>query len=200
MVALDQMDGGGLDPRFVAGLLASPEPGLKDAASWIVGRHRDWALALAGVLGERLQADRSGARASGPSWSVSSAGLPRRPRSSGFWPAALRDASAPLGRTAEQPAGHGLVELEGRGRAGRMDQRAWPAYWTGRPRHAGPGRAGRRDPASIAHHRRNRPVTLPALLTQIAADRQDRRPTCGSRPSPPCPAGWSSPDEKLFTS
>ena len=27
MVALDQMDGGGLDPKFVAGLLASAEPG-----------------------------------------------------------------------------------------------------------------------------------------------------------------------------
>ena len=54
MVALDQMDGGGLDPKFVAALLASADPGLNEAAAWIVGRHRDWALALAGVLGERL--------------------------------------------------------------------------------------------------------------------------------------------------
>jgi putative membrane-bound dehydrogenase-like protein len=54
MVALDQMDGGRLDPKFVAGLLASTDPGLRESASWIVGRHRDWADALAGVLGERL--------------------------------------------------------------------------------------------------------------------------------------------------
>jgi len=54
MVALDQMEGGGLDPKLVAGLLASPDPGLKETASWIVGRHRDWAPALAGVLGQRL--------------------------------------------------------------------------------------------------------------------------------------------------
>src|SRR5205823_5477714 len=49
-----QMDGGQLDPRFVAGLLASPEPALRETASWIVGRHREWADALAGVLSERL--------------------------------------------------------------------------------------------------------------------------------------------------
>jgi putative membrane-bound dehydrogenase-like protein len=54
MVALDQMDGGGLDPKFVAGLLASSDPALKETASWIVGRHREWAEALAGVLGQRL--------------------------------------------------------------------------------------------------------------------------------------------------
>jgi putative heme-binding domain-containing protein len=54
MVALDQMDGGGLDAKSVAGLLASDEPILKAAASWIVGRHPEWAGELAGVLGERL--------------------------------------------------------------------------------------------------------------------------------------------------
>jgi putative heme-binding domain-containing protein len=54
MVALDQMDGGGLDPQLVARLLASAQPILKETSSWIVGRHHDWAPALAGVLGERL--------------------------------------------------------------------------------------------------------------------------------------------------
>jgi putative membrane-bound dehydrogenase-like protein len=54
MAALDQMDGGGLDPKFVAGLLATADPELKETASWIVGRHRDWAPALAGALGDRL--------------------------------------------------------------------------------------------------------------------------------------------------
>ena len=55
MVALDQMDGGGLDPKFVAGLLASADPGKKETASWIIGRHPNWASELAGVLGERLR-------------------------------------------------------------------------------------------------------------------------------------------------
>jgi len=54
MVALDQMGGGGLDPKFVSGLLASTERLLTETASWIVGHHREWAPALAGVLGERL--------------------------------------------------------------------------------------------------------------------------------------------------
>jgi putative membrane-bound dehydrogenase-like protein len=54
MVALDQMAVGRLDPTFVAGLLASTNLGLKETAAWIVGRHSDWAPALAGVLGERL--------------------------------------------------------------------------------------------------------------------------------------------------
>jgi len=54
IVALDQMDGGGLEPQFVAGLLAASEPIIQETASWIVGRHREWAGALAGVLGERL--------------------------------------------------------------------------------------------------------------------------------------------------
>jgi putative membrane-bound dehydrogenase-like protein len=54
LVALDQMDGAGVDPKFVAGLLSSSEPELKATATWIVGRHPDWAGALASVLGERL--------------------------------------------------------------------------------------------------------------------------------------------------
>ena len=54
MVALDQMEGGALDPKFVARLLASAEPELKETAVWIIGRHRDWADSLADVLGQRL--------------------------------------------------------------------------------------------------------------------------------------------------
>jgi putative heme-binding domain-containing protein len=54
MIAMDQMDGGRLDARSVAGLLASGEPTLKETASWIVGRHPEWAGELAGVLGARL--------------------------------------------------------------------------------------------------------------------------------------------------
>src|SRR5262249_13814314 len=42
MVALDQMDGGGLDAKLVAELLASDDATLKETASWIVGRHPEW--------------------------------------------------------------------------------------------------------------------------------------------------------------
>ena len=54
LVALDQMEAGRLEPAFVASLLGAPDPPLKDTASWIVGRHSEWAGALAGVLGQRL--------------------------------------------------------------------------------------------------------------------------------------------------
>jgi putative membrane-bound dehydrogenase-like protein len=54
LVALDQMEAGRLEPGFVAGLLGSSDVPLKDTASWIVGRHGEWAGATAGVLGRRL--------------------------------------------------------------------------------------------------------------------------------------------------
>ncbi len=54
MVALDQMNEGGLDSQLVAGLLDSPDRMLKETASWIAGRHPEWASALAGALDQRL--------------------------------------------------------------------------------------------------------------------------------------------------
>jgi putative membrane-bound dehydrogenase-like protein len=54
MVALDQMNSGGLDSQFVAGLLESREPIIKETASWIAGRRPEWAGALAGALEKRL--------------------------------------------------------------------------------------------------------------------------------------------------
>ena len=54
LVALDQMEGGGLAPEDVTPLLASTEPMLKETASWIAGRHPEWAGAMAGFLRERL--------------------------------------------------------------------------------------------------------------------------------------------------
>ncbi len=54
LIALDQMEGGRIEPRRVAALLSSDRPILKEAASWIVGRHPEWAGELAGVLGDRL--------------------------------------------------------------------------------------------------------------------------------------------------
>jgi putative heme-binding domain-containing protein len=55
MIAVDQMDvDGGNDPNAVAALLTSPDQPLKEAASWIIGRHPEWAEALAGILRSRL--------------------------------------------------------------------------------------------------------------------------------------------------
>ena len=86
MVALDQMDGGELDPKFVAGLLASTDPILKETASWIVGRHprvgrragrTSWASGWTGPTSRPP---------SGPSWSGNWAGSRTRRRSSSSWP------------------------------------------------------------------------------------------------------------------
>ena len=56
------MEGGRLEPSRIAGLLASSDPVLKETARWIVGRHPEWAGAVAGVLGRWLdQADLPGA-------------------------------------------------------------------------------------------------------------------------------------------
>ncbi len=99
MIALDQMDGGRLDARSVAGLLASSDPGLKEAASWIVGRHPEWAGELAGVLGAAAGAGRPRGRRAGR------AGASARPlRRGGPDP-------APAGRAARRSFGvaHGAV-------------------------------------------------------------------------------------------
>ncbi len=56
LIALDQMDGGGLEPTKVAALLTGPDPVLKEAASWILGHHAEWGTALAGSLRQRLYA------------------------------------------------------------------------------------------------------------------------------------------------
>jgi putative heme-binding domain-containing protein len=48
------MDGGVLTPETLIPCLTAADPALKDAASWIVGRHPDWGGALAGYLRMRL--------------------------------------------------------------------------------------------------------------------------------------------------
>lgn len=54
LLAVEQMAEGKLDPQFVAGLLASKDAGLKEAAAWVLGRHSDWGDTLAGFLRTRL--------------------------------------------------------------------------------------------------------------------------------------------------
>jgi putative membrane-bound dehydrogenase-like protein len=47
LIALDQMDNGGLQPETVIGYLASKESLLKDTAYWIVSHHPEWGEQLA---------------------------------------------------------------------------------------------------------------------------------------------------------
>jgi putative heme-binding domain-containing protein len=56
MFALDQMEGGGLQPSALAAELVSADPVLKENAWWIAGRHPEWGGALAGFLRDRLSA------------------------------------------------------------------------------------------------------------------------------------------------
>lgn len=54
LIALSEMENGGLTPKTVAPLLSSNDPILKDTASWIVSRHADWGDELAGFLQQQL--------------------------------------------------------------------------------------------------------------------------------------------------
>jgi putative membrane-bound dehydrogenase-like protein len=55
LVALDQLGSDRLDPKAVAALLTSKEARLREAASWVLGRHPEWGGSLAGVLADRLR-------------------------------------------------------------------------------------------------------------------------------------------------
>lgn len=55
LMALDQMDGGGLEPVATAALLADPDAGVREVAAWIIGRRPEWGQALAGFFADRLR-------------------------------------------------------------------------------------------------------------------------------------------------
>lgn len=54
LIAVDQMDGGGLQAAEVAPLLASADPVLKATAAWIASQHPAWGGELAGFFRQRL--------------------------------------------------------------------------------------------------------------------------------------------------
>ncbi len=54
LIALDQMDGGGLKPQSITPLLASGDSLLRQTASWIASHHPEWGPALAEFFGRRL--------------------------------------------------------------------------------------------------------------------------------------------------
>src|SRR5262245_313923 len=60
LIALDQMDGGGLKAEAVITLLDSSDPILKETAWWIAGHRPEWGSALAGLFQERLAAPNLG--------------------------------------------------------------------------------------------------------------------------------------------
>ena len=55
LIALDQMDGGGLKAEMVTPLFFSPVPVLQQTASWIASHHPEWGQQLAGYFSQRLQ-------------------------------------------------------------------------------------------------------------------------------------------------
>lgn len=54
LVALDQMDQGGLQSSDVLPLLDSPSPLLRQTAAWIAGHHPEWGTELAAYFAQRL--------------------------------------------------------------------------------------------------------------------------------------------------
>jgi putative heme-binding domain-containing protein len=54
LIALDQMEGGRLEPESIVALLDSTDPILSETAWWIAGRHPEWGGAMAGYFAERL--------------------------------------------------------------------------------------------------------------------------------------------------
>lgn len=60
LIALDQMDGGGLNVETVAPLLSASDQTLRQTAVWIAGHHPEWGNALAGFFKNRLQVKQVG--------------------------------------------------------------------------------------------------------------------------------------------
>ena len=54
LIALDQMDGGGLKAETVIPLLDSSDPVMNETAWWIAGHHPEWGRALAGFFEQHL--------------------------------------------------------------------------------------------------------------------------------------------------
>ena len=56
MIALDQMDGGKVDPRIVASAMNASDRALRETAAWIASRHPDWGNQLADAMRKRMEA------------------------------------------------------------------------------------------------------------------------------------------------
>jgi putative membrane-bound dehydrogenase-like protein len=56
LIALDQMEHGGLRAEKMAAFLTSPDAPLRETATWVAGRHPEWGDALAGAFAKRITA------------------------------------------------------------------------------------------------------------------------------------------------
>jgi len=56
LIALDQMENGGLKAEHVLPFLSAKDPLVSEGAMWIASRHADWGSALVGYFGEALSA------------------------------------------------------------------------------------------------------------------------------------------------
>ena len=127
LIALDQMDGGGLDPVQVAALLTAGDPDLKETASWIIGRHPEWAGALAGFFRDRL--------IKGELTAVEQAELERQlarfaaaPEIQALLAERLADASAPAPVKLSSLQGDGPIGAQGC--TLRRGSRGWRMFWS----------------------------------------------------------------------
>ena len=59
LTVLDQV-GEKLDPKLVIAAMKSPDPALKETATWIIGRHPEWATELVDVFADQLADPKGG--------------------------------------------------------------------------------------------------------------------------------------------
>jgi putative heme-binding domain-containing protein len=119
LMALDQMEGGGIAPEAVAPDLTSSDPAQRETAAWIAGRHPEWGDALAGSLRGRLAA---------PDPSASDRAELERQLARFARAAAVQDLLAAALRDASTPRETRLLVLRAMAQAGLMDvPKAWVA-------------------------------------------------------------------------
>ena len=196
IVALDQMDGGRLDPKFVAGVAGLGRPGTARR------RHHGSSAATANGPATWRASWASGWRRgrtsrppSGPSWSDSSAGsqggadpgAPGRPGCA---------TPRPRASAAERLAGHGLVGPEGE-RCRRRGSSALAARWRGAPT-PGCSRRPWRRPGALPMTRDTASGPAPRLLRSIAASAEAAGRAPARRPRRSARRPRSKSDRPLF--
>ena len=93
LIALDQMDGGDLKAEDVTPFLTASDVPLKQAASWIMGRHAEWSASLAGFFRDRL-AEKNPAKAERDELARQLAPHARNPEIQKLLSATLRDSNS----------------------------------------------------------------------------------------------------------
>jgi putative heme-binding domain-containing protein len=120
LIALDQMDGGGVQAKDVAPLLGDAEPALRETAAWIAGFHPEWGKELAGQFGARLAVEIP--EPERDAFASQLAGFARGDAARDLLAAALGDPST--------PAANRLVVLQAMARAALREAPApWLAAW-----------------------------------------------------------------------